>query len=757
MSRTVHTRQKSAQQIVHPSPLLREVAHSDLVETLQLLQTTLLGLTDHEAHSRREQMGDNEVVSMRPPSWPRQLMSTLLNPFLLVLVVLGLTSLVTDVLLVQPAARNWTKVLILSIMILLSGLLRFWQEIRSRRAMHHLKALVQTRATVLRRANASAEPVKRDIPITEVVPGDLVALSAGDMVPADVRLLSSRDLFVSQSLLTGEAMPIEKYDAETRDEEQPLSASGSYHADVLEKPHLCFMGTSVISGTATAVVVATGRETFLSLVAQSVMKQPVTTSFDRGINHVSWLLMRLMVLMVPLVFLLNGLFKGDWKEAIFFALAVAVGLTPEMLPVVVTTALAKGAMKMAKHHVIVKHLPAIQHLGALDILCTDKTGTLTEDRVLLVRHLDTRGADSEHVLHLAALTSAYQTGLKNLLDQAILAHLQQEHHCQVHLHYQKLDELPFDFLRRRMSVIVQQGGAPPLLICKGALEEVLQVCREVEDQEGISSLTEVVHTHIDQMGRDLQEEGFRILAVAYKHLSSQRGPYTLDDEQDLVFAGFVAFLDPPKASARGTIQELARQGVAVKVLTGDTEIVTTRICEEVGIDPTRIILGCELAGMSEEDLAEIIEQTTVFARVDPLQKARILRVLKRAGHTVGYMGDGVNDAAALREADVGISVDTAVDIAKEAADIILVEKSLLVLAQGILEGRVVAGNIMKYLKMAVSSNFGNALSLLIASVLLPFLPLGALPLLVQNLLYDLSQLALPWDNVDEEMLARPRR
>jgi Mg2+-importing ATPase len=745
------------QRLVHRSPLLHDVAQSDTAQTLRLLHATFLGLTECEAASRLEHVGYNEVAYERPQPWPMQLVATFVNPFILVLVVLGLVSLATDVVLVPVGARNWTKVLILSVMILVSCLLRFWQEFRSQQAVQRLKALVQTTATVLRRTDASTEPARRDIKLSELVPGDLVFLSAGDMIPADVRLLSSRDLFVSQSLLTGEAMPVEKADTETLSEESTSASSSNNGNDLLEKPQLCFMGTNVVSGTATAVVVATGHETFLSTVAESVLGRRSTTSFDKGVNQVSWVLIRFMMIMVPVVFLLNGLAKGDWKEALFFGLAVAVGLTPEMLPLVVTTTLAKGAMKMARQHVIVKRLPAIQNLGAIDVLCTDKTGTLTQNHVTLVRHLDAQGETNERVLHLAVLNSTYQSGLKNLLDQAIMDHAQQEHRHEAHPRYHKIDELPFDFLRRRMSVIVQQESEPPLLICKGALEEILQVCRDVEDQGQISSLTEVVQTRIERLGRELQEEGFRIIAVAYKRLPYLYWQYSVADEQDLVFAGFIGFLDPPKTSARETIEALATHGVAVKVLTGDNEVVTARICEEVGLDATRTVLGCEIEGMSDEELAQIAEQTSVFAKVDPLQKARILRAIKSRGHTVGYIGDGINDAAALREADVGISVDTAVDIAKESADIILLEKSLLVLEQGIIEGRVVFGNIMKYLKMTISSNFGNVLSVLIASACLPFLPMLPLQLLVQNLLYDLSQLALPWDSIDQEFLAQPRQ
>ena len=748
------------------SPLLCEVAQSDTVQILHLLHTSFLGLTEREAANRLEQIGHNKVADKRLQPWWMQLARTFVNPFILVLAILILVSFMTDVVLTSGPNRSWTKILLLSVMILVSCLLRFWQEFRSQRVLHHLQSMVQTTATVLRRRDDAAEPVRSDVPLTTLVPGDLIALSAGDMIPADVRLLSARDFFVSQSVLTGEAMPIEKYDNEFMSEESRRTSARSARSaltanDLLEMPQLCFMGTNVVSGTATAVVVSTGRQTFFSTIASSVLSRRPPTSFDRGINQVSWLLLRVMVSMVPVVFLINGLTKGDWREALFFGLAVAVGLTPEMLPLIVTTTLAKGAMSMARQKVIVKRLPAIQNLGAIDVLCTDKTGTLTEDRVTLIRHLDARGENSEWVLHLAALNSIHQTGLKNLLDRAILEHVHQDHQFQGNLptppRSHKIDELPFDFVRRRMSVIVQQEHEPPLLICKGAFKEVLRACSTIADQEQIRPLTEIAQARIEHMGKELQEEGYRIIAVAYKRLPSLHRQYSITDEHDLIFAGCIGFFDPPKLSARETIRALTAHGVAVKVLTGDTEEVTATICEDVGIDPTRTVLGREIEGMRDEELAEIAEQTTVFASVNPLQKARIILAIKSRGHTVGYIGDGVNDVTALREADVGISVDTAVDIAKETADIVLLEKSLLVLEQGIIVGRTVFGNSMKYLKMAISSNFGNALSLIIASAFLPFLPMLPLQLLVQNLLYDLSQLALPWDTVDHEVLAQPRQ
>ena len=628
--------------------------------------------------------------------------------------------------------------------------------------MERLKALVPTTATVSRipcaadDARALGEGLRRNIPLADLVPGDLLHLSPGKMIPADVRFLSCKELFVSQSVLTGESMPVEKYATALECGEASPSMRKRARLDPLEVATLGFTGMTVVSGTATAMVVATGRHTLFGSMTGSLGTQRMMTSFDRGINHVSWVLIRFMLAMVPIVFVITGLSKGDWRQALLFGLAVAVGLTPEMLPLVVTVSLARGALAMARQQVIVKHLPAMQNLGAMDLLCTDKTGTLTQDHITLVQHLDVRGEDNDAVLRLAYLNSAYQAGVQNLIDRAILEHWQQEHAHQVLPRYHKLDELPFDAIRRRMSVIIQQESEPPLLICKGALEEMLQVCSWVEGQGELLPLTEVLQARIERLVAKLGQDGFRVIAVAYKRLSYLHMQYALDDEQGLVLAGYIGLLDPPKSSAREAIEALNTHGIAVKILTGDNELVTARICQEVGLDPTRTMLGREIEGMSDKELASLAEQTTAFAKLTPLHKARVIRVLKRKGHTVGYLGDGLNDVAAFHEADVGISVDTAVDVAKEAADLILLQKSLLVLAQGVIEGRIVFGNIIKYLKMTFSSNFSNALSILVASAFLPFLPMLSLQLLVQNLLYDFSQLALPWDHVDPEFVAQPR-
>lgn len=743
---------------VLPSSSLPHVALGDIAQVCALLRCTPHGLTEQEAASRLTHVGRNEIAGTRSLPWWFQLGRAFFNPFILILVVLSLVSGLTDIVLAAPDTRSWAKVLILGCMILLSGGLRFWQEFRSQHVVAHLQAMIRTTTTVVRQRPNELRAAPRALAIAELVPGDLITLSAGEMVPADVRLLSARDLFLNQSTFTGESMPVEKTASVPLEEKEQIS-NPRRSENPLFFSTMCLMGTSVVSGTARALVVRTGRDTFLHTVARSVLGQRQKTHFERGINQITWVLIRFILLMAPAVFLLNGLLKGDWKEAFFFALAVAVGLTPELLPLIVTTNLVKGALQMARSQVIVKHLPAMQNLGAMDVLCTDKTGTLTETHMHLTHSLDADGKESVHVFHLAYLNSLYQTGWNNPLDQALLAAAEQRHPewRTIRPPYHKLDELPFDFVRRRLSVMVQQESEPPMLICKGAPAAILQICRAVQVRGSVIPLTEIERVRIEHLSHTLQADGLRIIAVASKRLSYLHTQYTRDDECDLIFTGMLGFLDPPKAAIRETLEALTRLGVAIKVLTGDHEGIAAHVCEEVGLDGSRIVLASEIDGMSDEELAAIAEQTSVFAQVNPLHKVRILQALKRNGHTVGYLGDGINDAAALREADVGISVDTAVDVAKASADLVLLQKDLRVLVQGVREGRRVFGNIMKYLKMAASSNFGNALSVLLASALLPFLPMLSLQLLVQNVLYDISQLALPWDHLDEEFLTQPRR
>jgi Mg2+-importing ATPase len=589
----------------------------------------------------------------------------------------------------------------------------------------------------------------------ELVPGDIVYLSAGDMIPADVRLIAAKDLFVGQSALTGEALPVEKVDR---------AIAPDQAAALTELPTICFMGTTVISGTGTSVVIATGSNTSFGRMAKGLVGRRAETAFDIGVHKVSWLFIKFIAVMVPIVFLMNAMTKGSWLEALLFGLAIAVGLTPEMLPMIVTTNLAKGAVTMAKHKTIVKRLNAIQNFGAMDVLCTDKTGTLTQDKVVLERHVNVVGEDSDMVLALAYLNSFYQTGLKNLLDVAVLEHAELKRELGVDRAYGKVDEIPFDFNRRRMSVVVDHEHRDHQLICKGAAEEILAICKYVRDEDpeldrraGVVELEDERRQDAKELVAEMNEDGFRVVAVAYREFPTTHGAYTVADESDLVLAGFIGFLDPPKESAAPALTALAHHGVAVKVLTGDNDLVTRKICRDVGLDVGHIVLGSELAGLDDAAVGEIATQHMVFAKLAPDDKTRIVRALKTRGHTVGFMGDGINDAGALREADVGISVDSAVDIAKESADIILLEKSLMVLEEGVIEGRRTFGNTIKYIKMTASSNFGNVFSVLVASAFLPFLPMLPVQLLTVNLLYDVSQASIPWDDMDPEYLRVPRQ
>ncbi|HYM01650.1 MAG TPA: magnesium-translocating P-type ATPase, partial [Stellaceae bacterium] len=560
------------------------------------------------------------------------------------------------------------------------------------------------------------------------------------------RLIAAKDLYVNESALTGEALPAEK----------SASPAASDIKDPLDLPNLCFMGTNVVSGAATAVVVVTGGETVFGKVADTVAQQRPLTSFEKGVSRFVWLMIRFMAVMVPAVFLINGLTKGDWFEALLFAVAVAVGLTPEMLPMIVTMNLAKGSLAMSRKKVIVKRLNAIQNFGAMDVLCTDKTGTLTQDRIILKRHLDIRGEDCDKVLEYAYLNSYYQSGLKNLLDVAVLKHAELRQDLRVEHDFRKVDEVPFDFSRRRMSVVVEQRDGTHLLICKGAVEEMFAVSCDYEVEDRRAALDPGHFATAREETASLNADGFRVVSVAYKVLPTPKASYGVEDERDLTLLGYIAFLDPPKETAAAAIKALAANGVAIKILTGDNEIVTRKICGEVGLPAERILLGSEIESMTPDALDTAAESVTVFAKLTPTQKAAVIEALHRRGHVVGFLGDGINDGPALKAADVGVSVDTAVDIAKDSADIILLEKSLMVLGEGVVEGRKVFGNIVKYIKMGASSNFGNMFSVLGASIFLPFLPMTPIQVLANNLLYDFSQTTIPTDNVDEEYVRVPR-
>ncbi|GCD95861.1 magnesium-translocating P-type ATPase [Embleya hyalina] len=727
---------------------LAAVAAAPTDTTLHTLRTGTHGLTERDAVERLEKYGENVVGHDRPPHWVAQLASTVKNPFIVVLICLDLVFFLTD---------DLKGMITLTTMVLVSVFLRFWQEFRSTEAAEALKAMVTTTATVIRRANRTADPVEREVPIEHLVPGDVVRLAAGDMIPADCRLLTSKDLFVSQAVLSGESLPVEKYDTLGAVAEKAADGRAADGGEPLESSVLCLMGTSVVSGSATAVVAATGAGTYFGSMAKNLAGARPETSFDRGVRSVSWVLIRFMLVMTPIVLVINGVTKGDWPEAFLFAVSVAVGLTPEMLPVIVTANLARGAIAMSGRKVIVKRLNAIQNFGAMDVLCTDKTGTLTEDRIVLERHLDTLGRPDDEVLEYAYLNSSFQTGLKNLLDRAIIDHVEEGDRLLAAARFTKIDEIPFDFTRRRMSVILEREKGARVLIAKGAVDEILDICATVREGRREIVLTDAARERVREVAEAQNREGLRVLAVATRSVPAARAGYGVADESELTLVGFVAFLDPPKASASAAISALHENGVAVKVITGDSEPVARKVATEVGLDVGDIPLGRDIDPLDDDELRELAEKSTVFAKVNPVQKARIIRALQAGEHTVGYLGDGINDAAALRDADVGISVDTAVDIAKESADIILLEKDLMVLDQGVVEGRRTFGNIMKYIKMTASSNFGNVFSVLVASAFLPFLPMLAVHLLVQNLCYDISQLSIPWDKMDKEYLRKPRK
>ncbi|WP_338122002.1 magnesium-translocating P-type ATPase [Carnobacterium divergens] len=711
---------------------LKKLARLSEKKVMINYQTGPNGLSEEMASKRLAEYGPNEVATQRPTPWFILLIEAFKDPFVYVLALLMVVSALTN---------DFEASLVMGVMILLSVGIRFIQEYRSQKASLALKELIETTCGITR------DGVTTEIPIDEVVPGDIVNLSTGDMIPADARFIWTKDLFVNQASLTGESMPVEKL----VQVEEPTAEDTA-----LDLANLAFMGTDVLSGQGRAIILKTGNDTFFGDIASNVSEKRGETSFDRGVKNVSKVLIRFMIIMVPIVFLLNGLTKGDWGQAFFFAIAVAVGLTPEMLPMIITSNLAKGAIKMSKKKVIVKELNAIQNLGAMDILCTDKTGTITEDHVVLVKHVSPIGDNCKKVLDLAFLNSNYQTGWKNLMDHAVINYYEENNLAQKIGHVEKIDEIPFDFSRRRLTVAVNNEGHQ-LMITKGAVEEMMKICSHVEINDEVISLTDSLREKLLTVSVDMNQDGMRVLGVAYKKEVHDTAIYSIADENEMILAGFMGFLDPAKKSSITAIKSLHEHGVTVKVLTGDNEIVSQKVCKDVGIEVGQVLLGNEIETMSDEALMEASEKVNLFAKLNPMQKARIIALLQKKGHTVGFMGDGINDAPALRKADVGISVDTAADITKEASSIILLEKSLTVLEDGVLEGRTVFGNMMKYIKMTVSSNFGNVFSVLVASAFLPFLPMLSIQLLVQNLIYDVAQLTIPWDRMDEEGLMKPAK
>lgn len=722
---------------------LKEYSNMEKYILLSTLKTREKGLDIVDVEVFSEQYGSNEISHEKPKPWYIQLIKAFENPFTFVLLAIAAISFFTEVELAKPEDRSPAAVIVILTLVLISGGLRFFQEFRSGKEAESLKSMVKTTATVIRRENG-----REEIPMADLLPGDIVVLSGGDMIPADLRILKAKDLFISQSALTGESEPIEKFPDPDRTKKDD---------NLFDLRNICFMGTNVVSGSALAVVLATGDDTYFGNMAKALSGERAPTSFDKGVNSVSFLMIRFMLVMVPVVFLLNGLTKHNWLDALLFAISVAIGLTPEMLPMIVTTNLAKGAVSMSRQKTVVKHLNSIQNFGAMDILCTDKTGTLTRDEIVIERHLNVQGIEDQRVLKYAYLNSYFQTGLKNLIDLAVIDKAGEESVTYLNNEYIKVDEIPFDFARRRMSVVLKNREGKTQVITKGAVEEILQICSYCEYQGEVLPLTEELRRQVVDMAQELNSQGMRVIAVAQKRDPSDEGTFGVKDESDMTLMGYLGLLDPPKKSASAAIRALGEYGVGVKVLTGDNEGVTRKICGDVGLSVDKILLGSEIEEMSEEELMRQAGDTTVFAKLSPIQKARVVNALQEIGHTVGFMGDGINDAQALSKADVGISVDTAVDIAKESADIILLEKDLMVLEHGVIEGRKIFGNIIKYIKMTSSSNFGNMLSMLVASAFLPFLPMMPVQILVLDLLYNISQISIPWDNMDVEYLRVPRK
>lgn len=710
------------------------------------LQTTRLGLTKAEVENRQNTYGKNEVTHEQKKNPFVVFIKTFINPFIGVLTGLAVISLVIDVLMAAPGEQEWTGVIIIAVMVICSVILRFWQEWKANEATESLMKMVKNTCLVKRAGGCEEE-----LDITELVPGDIIYLAAGDMIPADLRIIESKDLFISQASLTGESEPIEKF---------PEIKEKQYRkGSIVELDNICYMGSTVISGAAKGIVFATGNRTYLGTIARNLNGHRAITAFDKGISKVSLLLIRFMLVMVPFVFFINGFTKGDWFEAFIFAISVAVGLTPEMLPMIVTANLSKGALSMSRKKTIVKNLNAIQNFGAMNILCTDKTGTLTCDKIVLEKYINADGSadESKRILRHAYFNSYFQTGLKNLMDKAILSHVKELNLEHLKDDYTKVDEIPFDFIRRRMSVVIKDRQEKRQIITKGAVEEILAICSHTEFNGKVYQLTDELKAKAKQISDEMNRKGMRVLAVSQKSYVEKNGNFSVGDEKEMVLIGYLAFLDPPKPSAAEAIKQLHEHGVEVKVLSGDNDIVVKAIALQVGIDTGHSLTGPEIEMMDETALKEQVKTTTVFSKLTPLQKTQIISILQEQDNTVGFLGDGINDAAALRQSDIGISVDSAVDIAKESADIILLEKDLMVLEDGVIEGRKTFGNIIKYIKMTASSNFGNMFSVMFASAFLPFLPMMPIHLLIQNLLYDISQTTIPFDRMDPEFLRKPRK
>ena len=709
-------------------------------------QTTQIGLNPEEIEKRQSLYGKNEIEHEKKKNPVSTFIKAFINPFIGVLTGLVIISFILDVMLAEPGEQDWTAIIIISTMVIFSAILRFMQEWKANISSEALLKMVTNTCYVKRSGKHDEE-----ISITELVPGDIVMIAAGDMIPADIRIIQAKDLFVSQSSLTGESDPIEK---------SPESKEKKYcKGSVVELDNICYMGSNVVSGSATGIVFATGNNTYLGTIAKNISGHRAATAFDKGISKVSFLLIRFMLVMIPFVFLVNGLTKGDWLEAFIFAVSVAVGLTPEMLPMIVTANLSKGAVAMSKKKTIVKDLNAIQNFGAMNILCTDKTGTLTCDQIVLEKYINADGSNDtdKRILRHAYFNSFFQTGLKNLMDKAILSHVKELSLEHLKDNYNKVDEIPFDFTRRRMSVVIEDKQGKRQIITKGAVEEMIEICSYAEFNKTVQPFTDELKQKAKYISEQMNRQGMRVLAVAHKSYLDKDCNFSVKDEKDMVLIGFLAFLDPPKQSAANAIRQLHEHGIEVKILSGDNDSVVRTIARQVGIETNNALTGPQFSSMSDDERRKAVIETTVFSKLTPLQKTEIITLLQEQQNTVGFLGDGINDASALRQSDIGISVDSAVDIAKESADIILLEKDLMVLEDGVIEGRKTFGNITKYIKMTASSNFGNMFSVMAASAFLPFLPMLPIHLLIQNLLYDISQTTIPFDSMDADYLRKPRK
>ena len=698
------------------------------------------GLTERQAKENQAKYGLNVIKQAKPKKWYHFLLKSLFSSFNIILLVITLLLIYTDV--VLPETPSYANIIVILVLIIISSFLEFFEVYKSNKAAEKLKKMVSVKTTVIRNGK------EEKIPLDQVTVGDVVSLAAGDLIPAYLKVIEANDLYLVQSSLTGESDAVRKNEISEHKTENKIE-------DITDIDTICFMGTNVMSGTGKGIVFKTADNTYFGKVAQTIQVGKPKTSFENGIDSVSKLLIRFMVVFIAVAFFINSM-RHDTLVAFTFAVAVSIAITPLLLPVILSSSLAKGAINMAHKKTIVKKLNSIQSFGAMNILCTDKTGTLTQDKIVLEKYLNVNGEEDEEVLKYAFINAYFQEGLEGSIDKAIVKKIKQEKLYKISKEYKKLDEIPFDFTRRCLSVIVS-NGKEKLMITKGAVEEIISKCTSMEYMGKVSPLKTDDKKRLEEMAKNLNQEGLRIIAICKKEIIEELKDYTVKDETKMTLIGFVGFLDPPKASAKEEIKRLNRDGIRVMVLTGDNEYVTKAICKEVGINTDKIVLGSQIEKLSDTALMRLLKKTNVFAKLSPIQKSRIVQVLGKAGNVVGYMGDGINDAPSLNSAEVGVSVDTAVDITKETADIILLRKNLNVLTDGVIEGRKTFGNLLKYIKIAVSSNFGEVISVMIASLVLPFFPLTPIQLLVQSLLYDLGQLSLPYDNVDKEYVQKPRR